>query len=141
MQLKPLSEQRRKEIATLGRKKGRKLHQQFLLEGRRAVKSARSVPDKLIEVILTQRVLDTEAGKKLVAQHTVPFRLISERGAKTLSDVTSNQGIFAVAWMHYASIETIQQAETIVVLDGVQDPGNVGTIIRTAAWFGIDAML
>lgn len=55
-----------------------------------------------------------------------------------ISDAHSPQGILAV--VHYPqSQETI--TERIIILDGIADPGNAGTIIRTADWFGFDTVL
>jgi TrmH family RNA methyltransferase len=40
-----------------------------------------------------------------------------------------------------ADVAELYRLHRVLVLDGVQDPGNVGTILRTAAWFGLDAVL
>ncbi len=55
-----------------------------------------------------------------------------------ISDARSPQGILAV--VRYPVLETIT-SERIIILDGITDPGNAGTIIRTADWFGFDTIL
>lgn len=61
---------------------------------------------------------------------------ITDELAEYISDTKSPQGLFAVAEKRAEGLA--EDARRIVVLDGVQDPGNVGTVIRTAEAFGID---
>lgn len=65
--------------------------------------------------------------------------VITEELSEYISDTKSPQGLFAAAEMFW--VEIPENARRIVVLDSVQDPGNVGTIIRTAEAFGIDGVL
>jgi TrmH family RNA methyltransferase len=58
-----------------------------------------------------------------------------------MSDVEQSQGILAVLDQRLVSLASLESADRIVALDGVQDPGNVGSVIRTAAWFGVDAVV
>ncbi len=61
---------------------------------------------------------------------------ITDELAEYISDTKSPQGLFAV--VEKRAEDLAEDARRIVVLDGVQDPGNVGTVIRTAEAFGID---
>ena len=70
-----------------------------------------------------------------------PIHEVSATTFSRLSDVDSHQGILAVSQMPWASADAFASFSSVVLLDGVQDPGNVGTIIRTAAWFGIDGVM
>ena len=65
--------------------------------------------------------------------------VITEELSEYISDTKSPQGLFAVAERFGSPIP--KDARRLVVLDGVQDPGNVGTIIRTAEAFGIDGIV
>ena len=56
---------------------------------------------------------------------------------ETLCDAKTPQGILAIAEMKPNDKENIVQNSSFVALDNISDPGNVGTIIRTADWFGI----
>jgi TrmH family RNA methyltransferase len=55
-----------------------------------------------------------------------------------LGDVQASQGIVAVAASPGGGAQDPAVAGRLLLLDRVQDPGNVGTLLRTAAWFGID---
>ncbi len=61
---------------------------------------------------------------------------ITEEISEYISDTKAPQGIFAVVKKPVEGLPS--SASRVVVLDGVQDPGNVGTIIRTAEAFGFD---
>jgi TrmH family RNA methyltransferase len=57
-----------------------------------------------------------------------------------LSAVETSQGLLAVVAIDESAGPELCAESTILALDGLQDPGNVGTLIRTAAWFGVDAV-
>lgn len=64
---------------------------------------------------------------------------ITEELAEYISDTKSSQGLFAASEMTWKCIP--DSAKKLVVLDGVQDPGNVGTVIRTAEALGFDGLI
>ncbi len=142
-----LSEQRRKEIASLGRKKGRAQYGQMLIEGWRSVKSALLADAPLTELLVTEKVLEHVevmriiAAANKVAINELPVYEITNKAARLISSVESPQGVFAVAGIETPPLARFKSMKRIIALDGVQDPGNVGTIIRTAAWFGIEGVL
>ena len=67
-----------------------------------------------------------------------PFRthLISDRQMAQLADTKTPQGILAVVPMPREPVAAAVEGERAVYLHEIQDPGNLGTILRTLAWFG-----
>ena len=141
MEFRTISERRRKEIASLSRKKGRLEHEQALIEGVRGVTSAVEGKAQIVEIVATDKMLENEAIYDLIARAQVPVYRVSARVAGRISAVENNQGILAVVSIKHALLAEIMTSQRILALDGVQDPGNVGTMIRTAAWFGIEAIV
>lgn len=85
---------------------------------------------------LAQRGLDLVEA---LSAANVPVEVVSEHVMKSVSDTQSPQGILLV--VENQVLSTPPQMELLLVLDQVQDPGNAGTLIRTAAAAGFDAVL
>lgn len=68
------------------------------------------------------------------------FVMISEKAAQKISDTASPQGIFAEVefWQSGLDAKDLSPTGRYAVLDGLRDPGNIGTVIRTADALGID---
>lgn len=66
---------------------------------------------------------------------------IEEHVAEKLAGVQSNQGVFAVLETPHAAMSVLHAGGRYLALEGVQDPGNVGTLLRSAAAFGFDAVI
>jgi TrmH family RNA methyltransferase len=106
----------------------------MLLEGRRLVENALSrgmVPCHA--AVTPEYVL---ARGRAGFPHTV----LSEELLARIADTRTPQGILAFFPAPWAGDEDLARCERIIILDGLQDPGNVGTIIRTAEAFGFDAV-
>lgn len=136
-----LSNRRSKEIASLAKKKYRERLGQFLIEGVRSVEAAVEANAPLVEIILTEAAQEDKRVQVLIQAAAVPVHVVSERDLEKLSDVQTSQGVLAVARTELIPEGRLPSCSTILALDGVQDPGNVGTLIRTAAWFGAEAVL
>jgi TrmH family RNA methyltransferase len=83
-------------------------------------------------------------GEKCVSELTKSFELIhlyreGENATRTeieqMSGLRTPQGVIGV--FKKRSVVSIQHSDLILALDGIQDPGNLGTIIRTCDWFGV----
>lgn len=135
-----LTAARRKEVATLHRKRHRERLGQFLLEGARTVEAALDGNAELTEIFLSRDCgAETDLVRRLSASGVVVHEL-TRKLERLFADTENPQGIIAVARIPDPAPVVIAEASRILVLDGVQDPGNVGTLIRTAAWFGVDAV-
>jgi RNA methyltransferase, TrmH family len=71
----------------------------------------------------------------------VPHAVITEQLFGRIAETATPQGILAFFPVPWASWEEVAAQERIIILDGLQDPGNVGTIIRTAEAFGFGALI
>lgn len=111
-------------------RKGRRESGCFLVEGRKMVEEAlKSAFD--VETVLVQEGMELPDGL------TMPVYELPAHVLAAVCDTKTPQGIAAVVRMK----EQSALGKHIVVLDGVQDPGNVGTIIRTADAAGMDGVL
>jgi RNA methyltransferase, TrmH family len=132
-----LSRRRITEIASLSQRKYRRRYRQFVVEGERAVESAVFGSAVLSEVV---HLTDAPPGNELLAhlsRTAVPVIPVEPAVFNRFSDVENAQGILAIAAIPDASVEDVLAEPRVIALDALQDPGNVGTLIRTAAWFGI----
>ena len=126
-----------KELAKLQTAKGRKKAGLYLLEGEHLVEEAikEKAPIELI-VVSSNRMEDYQY---LLEQTEIKVLVVSQEVFQKLSMTETTQGILA-------AVKIENQAEPpctgrIIVLDAVQDPGNLGTIIRTADAAGFDAVV
>lgn len=111
-------------------RKGRRESGCFLVEGRKMVEEAlKSAFD--VEAVLVQEGMELPDGL------TMPVYKLPEHVMAAVCDTKTPQGIAAVVRMK----EQSALGRHIVVLDGVQDPGNVGTILRTLDAFEADGLV
>jgi TrmH family RNA methyltransferase len=126
-----------KEAAGLHRRKNRETSGCFLVEGWRSVSAAIDANAPVVHVYRSPALLIPDSDSSARLEHVEVFD-ISDREMARLSDVKSAPGIAAVVRIPNTALKA--RAERILYLDGVQDPGNVGTLIRTAAWLGMDTV-
>jgi TrmH family RNA methyltransferase len=141
---KPLSNRRRKTIATLTRRRHRRRENQTIIESRRALDAALDADAPLVDCVVTEAALNDPDVQSLLDRLSVPIYTTDAETLSTLTDVPSPQGLVATVERRLVSPEALPDSlngdATLLLLDGVQDPGNVGTLLRTAAWFGADVV-
>ena len=141
----PLSNRRRKVIAALTRRRGRRRHDRTLIEGRRALQAALDAGAPIVEAVVTSDALDAPAVQSLLDRLSGPVFEADPDTVAQITDVATPQGLVAVAERRLHTPDTMPErlgdTGTALLLDGVQDPGNVGTLLRTAAWFGAQAVV
>ncbi len=109
----------------LKQKKYRSLHKQFMVEGEHLVEEA--IKSKMIESLFYtgENPFDYEGIE------------VSELVMNKLSELDNTSSFIAICNKQ----DTLDLSNHILILDGVQDPGNMGTLIRTAAAFGFETIL
>lgn len=109
----------------------------FVVEGLRIVQEIPKV--QLQKVYVTEEFFQ----KNQEMLQGIDYELVSENVLKEVSDTKTPQGILAVVKKKEYSLEQVSKEENLcfLVLENLQDPGNVGTLIRTAEGAGISAVL
>ena len=113
----------------------------FLVEG---PKMFREIPRGMLrEAYATQSFLNSEEGRLALSQG-ITVETVSDSVFQYLSDTRSPQGILAVvSQFHYTAPDLLgtQTPALLLVLENLQDPGNLGTILRTAEAAGVTGIL
>lgn len=123
-----------KQIKSLHQKKYREHYNLFIIEGVRSFISAveANAKIKLIFYTIEFSKKNPWLKKKL---YQIPNKIVSIEEIKKLSPVKSPSGILAVC--EIPKFNLLDKKKNLIYLDSLSDPGNLGTIIRTATWFGV----
>lgn len=114
-------------VRSLADKKGRTAEGLFVVEGRKMVTEAIASGFEVEEVYATAENADGLGQARVVSP--------SEFGR--ISRLKSPQGVLALVRIPEYRTPSARPGELLIALDRLQDPGNLGTIIRTADWFGV----
>jgi TrmH family RNA methyltransferase len=120
--------------------KARREGQAFVIEGVRLSEEALAGGWEAQLVLFTDQ-LDGRGKVALEGFSTrgVPVEQVTESVMKTISETETTQGILVVMGLHPLPIPMI--LDFVLVLDGLRDPGNLGTVLRTAAAAGVQTVL
>ena len=129
-----LSKSLLKLIKSLELRKFRKENALFVAEG------GKTVQDLLDLGLESTNIIATEEWMKNHRLNTrIPITVVSEEEMKKASFLRTPQGVLALFRQQQHEIDlSAPERELCLALDNVQDPGNIGTIIRIADWFGIE---
>lgn len=122
-----------KEIKKLHQKKFRDETGLFIAEGFKIFEEIISAGIKIKSVFVLPNVNTDKI--------TVDYTVIDESSMKKISTTESVCEILTVAEKKHYDINILSNMKQIALLDEISDPGNLGTIIRSAAAFGIDAII
>jgi RNA methyltransferase, TrmH family len=124
-----------KYIKSLQIKKYRKEEQSFIVQG------AKSVLELLSSDFQTLSVFGTEDFLANVKHTNVRVSTVSEKELEAIGEFQSNNTAVAIAKIKPNTALMPGPREFALVLDDIRDPGNLGTIIRTADWYGINKII
>ena len=126
-----------KDWKKLSTKKGRQKMQCYLLEGWHLVQEAYLAQAQILQIIVSSDFVWPET----LDLTEIEVIQITPQIAKSLSQTPSPQGIFAVVALSQNEFSFEQAKGAWIFLDGLQDPGNIGTIVRTADAAGFSGVV
>jgi TrmH family RNA methyltransferase len=141
-----LSDREEKRVRALQRRKDREAEGRFLAEGIRVVEDLLASRLDAEWALLASSLEDNERGSRLVGElerRGIPRRVVDPREFGKLAPTEHSQGIIVVARTPRSGWDSVPDdpASVILLLDAVQDPGNFGTMVRTAEALGAGALV
>ena len=132
-----------KHVKKLKEKKYRDQSQEFIIEGIKLVKEAIEEKANIKQIIIYDNCEDTGIIPKDLMYEIAKYNCIyvTENILKTMSDVNAPQGIMAIIGRNNKEKDIDYSQDIIVALDDIQDPGNLGTILRTVDSIGLNQIL
>ncbi len=131
--LDKLSNNKIKEIKKLHQKKYRDESNIFIVEGIKALEELIVANIEIIEIFATKEIKNKKISKEIT--------LISEDDMKKISTTSSVCEILTIAKKKETKIDEITKKNKLILLDSISDPGNLGTIIRSAAAFDVEGII
>ena len=130
----------------LRRRKSREKQHLFVAEGVRAVEELLESSIEVKGVLVAPQLEGAQRGAALrarIAESGVETAAVSEAEFRSAAETESPQGVLAIGAVPEHGFARLAGRDTlrVLVLDAVQDPGNVGTIVRTAQALGVDATI
>lgn len=136
-----LSRSEERLLRGLHRRKERAATGLFLAEGIRVVEDLLDSPLEIRLAVAAPALEENERGRNLLERlrQRTTVRQVEDRALTTLAGTQTPQGVLVAAYApdHELAKMELPRAATILILDGVQDPGNFGTLVRTADALGV----
>lgn len=133
-----LAKSKVKYIQTLGQKKFRQQEGCFIAEGPKIITELLTVQRDAVKEIFAVKEWSAE-NKELIQQ--TPCTEVTGQELEKISQLSTPNQVLAIVQQFEKSTEISTRGKLTLVLDTLQDPGNLGTIIRIADWFGIEQIV
>ena len=138
-----ISKNKFKYLKSLKIKKYRTQAKQILIEGRRLIAEAIKSGARIDLICCTEQFISNLDNKQfllMVENKNIPIEEISNLNMDELSESVTNQGLIGLANINISNDENRFTYPNQLILDSISNPGNLGNIIRTLDWFGIDKL-
>ncbi len=132
-----------KHVKKLKEKKFRDLNQEFIIEGIKLIREAIEEKANIKQIIICDNCEDSGLIPKELMYEIAKYSCVyvTENILKIMSDVNAPQGIMAIIGRNNKEQDIDYNQDIIVALDDIQDPGNLGTILRTVDSIGLNQIL
>lgn len=132
-----------KNVRKLKEKKYRDLNNEYIVEGVKMIKEAILEEAKIKLIVVCEENVNSGAIDKKLLYEIAKYECVyvSKKVFDLISDVQTPQGMLAVLEKENSEDKIDFTEEVIVVLDGIQDPGNLGTILRTIDSVGLKQVI
>ena len=136
-----LSNTQIKLYKSLHTKKFRLKEKKYVIEGHRLIQEAINANAKLLGAWCSKKYIENNPKFITVLKNSADkFESTSTKSLSQICDSQNNQGVVAILSLpEHVKFEINHQP--ILLLDNISDPGNMGTILRTANWFGIKGVV
>ena len=132
-----ISQNKKKQIQSLKTKKGRTKEGLFLVEGLRCINSFLEHDNNLKELFIARSF--TSINKNIInlcKKKNIPHTIISDKVMKSISDTKTPSGVLGISKFTQPQRLNLNSKRWLYLYK-ISDPGNLGTILRSAAWFNI----
>lgn len=129
-----------KKFLPLLTEKGRYKESRFLIEGAKNVADVVEVSPEILHTVLVAEGFENPELKAALDYRRVRTQVVTAAELAALSGTETPQGVVAVANFGALRPDWVK-ISTVTLLDGVQDPGNLGAILRTSAALGMEAVV
>ena len=133
-----LSKTKIKYIQSLGHKKFRNETGLFIAEGPKIVKEL--LTDGLLQIVEIYATTEWQAENK-TSRDFQNLTIVTHEELQRISGLSTCNQVLVIAKIPEPPAAIITKNKIVLMLDGIQDPGNLGTIIRIADWFGIGQLI
>lgn len=134
-----LSKNTVKFIKSLQQKKFRKQEKAFFVEGNKNVTELLGSDFKVTHLLYTSKFAETHS--KLIAAAGTDLYEVDAKTLQSIGSFITNDSALAVAEIKSNTAFDLRPTDLAIALDDVRDPGNLGTIIRIADWYGIRKLI
>ena len=132
-----------KHVKKLKDKKYRDMNQEFVIEGIKLIREAIEENADIKQIIICDNCLNSDVIPKELMYEIAKYECVyvTEKIFSTITDVNTPQGLLAIIGRNSTENEINYNQDIIVALDDIQDPGNLGTILRTIDSIGLNQIL
>ena len=135
-----ISKSKIKYFRSLKHKKYRELNNEFLIEGTRIVSSALEANTFLKTVLITDSFKNSPSSQNILKDLDkvgISIEVVNNKTMKSIASTEHPSGIVGVCSLPETQNNFINTKQPFIFLDTISNPGNIGTILRSASWFGI----